>query len=270
MKMTSDNNEEQQYNYQGDGNTKSTQKARPQIEAMEKGPGPAVYQLRQNVVFDEHGPTKRRNPAWSMSGKYGKFTDDASPGPKYGLHESLTNKGIQRSKSFTMSARNRALKNLMSDTPGPGSNSPQVNFMSHHKKAPQWVMGERSAFRLGDNNPAPNTYGLPELLGTGVPNKASSASFSLHNRTKVGSHDEDLGQTPGPAAYGSTDNNLVYKRKPRWTMSARAKNMSALMKNPAPNAYGPRGFVDKKAAPKFSMGVKHSEYCMPLIIDAWD
>ena len=113
-------------------------------------------------------------------------------------------------------------------------------------------------------------FRLPELIGTGIPNKANSASFTLHNRNKVGSHDEDLGKTPGPAAYSATDNNLVYNRRPRWTMSARAKNMSALMKNPAPNAYGPRGFVDRKTAPKFSMGIKHSEYCMPLIIDAWD
>ena len=192
------------------------------------------------------------------------------PGPKYGLHESLTHKGVQKSKSFTISARTRPLRKLMEDTPGPGSTSPQINFISHHRKAPEWRMGERSHFKLGDNNPAPNSYGLPELLGPVIPNKASSASFSLHSRTRVGAHDEDLHRTPGPAAYSAPDNDAMFKKKPRWTMSARAKNMSGVMNNPAPNSYGPRGFADRKSAPKFSMGVKHSEYCMPLIIDAWD
>ena len=194
----------------------------------------------------------------------------AGPGPKYGFQDSLTHKGLQRCKSFTMSARNRPQRNLMSDTPGPGSTSPQTNFSSNHKRQPEWVMGERSSFKLGDNNPAPNTYGLPGLIGSTIPNKMNSASYSIHTRTKAGSHDEDLGKTPGPAAYGATDNNVRFNQKPRWTMSARSKGLSNVMHNPAPNAYSNMTFVDRRAAPKFSMGIRHSDYCMPLVVDAMD
>ena len=63
---------------QGDGRQKSAPHVRPQIAAMEKGPGPGVYRVPHNVVFEGHGNTKHRNPAWTMKGKYGKFVDDSS------------------------------------------------------------------------------------------------------------------------------------------------------------------------------------------------
>jgi len=258
-------------NYQGDGITKASAKSRPPVAAMEKGPGPAIYKLPQAVIHTQHSITKHRNPEHSFGIRHGKLTDDCSPGPRYAYHEALTRKGLQRSKSFTMSARNRPAVNLMKDTPGPGTNSPQIRFLSNKPKAQEWLIGKRSHFKLGDNNPAPNSYGMPEMIGTGIPNKASSACYSMHTRTKVGAPDEDLSKTPGPAAYGTTDNNIVYYQKPQWSMGARAKYMSALMNNPAPNQYMAKHcFADRKSAPGFSMGVKHSEYCMPLVIDCFD
>ena len=109
------------------------------------------------------------------------------------------------------------------------------------------------------------------LIGSGVPNKCSSASYSLHTRNKVGAPDEDLAKTPGPAAYCTTDNNVIHNKNPVWSLRSRCKSMTNVMaSNPAPNAYGHRGFPDKRSSAKFSMGVKHSEYAMPLIIDAMD
>ena len=187
------------------------------------------------------------------------------------MNEGLTRNGIHRPKSYTMSARNRPQRNLMADVPGPGNASPKVDFASQYHKAPTFIMGERNSFKLGDNNPAPNSYGLPELIGSGVPNKCSSASYSLHTRNKVGAPNEDLAKTPGPAAYTTTDNNIVFSRNPVWSLMSRSKSMTNVMaSNPAPNAYQSRGFPDKRSSAKFSMGIKHSDYVMPLIIDALD
>lgn len=44
-------------------------------------------------------------------------------------------------------------------------------------------------------------------------------------------------------------------------------NLDATMK-PGPGAYSPeRVYFNKKQAPKFSMGVKHSEFMTPLILE---
>lgn len=42
-------------------------------------------------------------------------------------------------------------------------------------------------------------------------------------------------------------------------------------RKPGPGAHSPeKVYVNKRAAPQFSMGIKHSEYICPLIIDISD
>ncbi len=73
----------------------------------------------------------------------------------------------------------------------------------------------------GDANPSPNTYSLPTLIGPRIPNRASSACYSLASRPKTGGFDEDYAKTPGPARYGAQTPDLYGKKAPAYTMLGR-------------------------------------------------
>ena len=73
-------------------------------------------------------------------------------------------------------------------------------------------------FTAGDNVPSASTYTLPMLLGSKVPNKQSSASFSMAGRPITGSFDEDLAKTPGPGRYDSVHPNQYANKAPLYSM----------------------------------------------------
>ena len=81
-KENKNKNKQDEHFAQGDGSSKST-RVQPQIAAMEKGPGPAIYQLPQAVGFEKHNPTKYRNPSYSMGGRWGKLNDECSEYSQY-------------------------------------------------------------------------------------------------------------------------------------------------------------------------------------------
>lgn len=73
----------------------------------------------------------------------------------------------------------------------------------------------------GDANPSPNTYTLPTMLGDRVPNKSSSACYSMAKRLKVGDFATDYARTPGPARYEAVSADLTQPRRPSYSMQAR-------------------------------------------------
>ena len=75
---------------------------------------------------------------------------------------------------------------------------------------------------LGDSTPSPNSYSLPALLGSKIPNRYSSASFSMTGRAKTGGFAEDLAKTPGPGNYRTVDPVVYKKRDPAYSMNQRS------------------------------------------------
>lgn len=73
----------------------------------------------------------------------------------------------------------------------------------------------------GDNTPSPNTYFLPPLLGSKVPNKLASASYSMAGRPLIGSFAEDLSKTPGPGRYNPVSPNISSRKQPVYSMLGR-------------------------------------------------
>ena len=74
---------------------------------------------------------------------------------------------------------------------------------------------------LGDSTPSPNSYTLPSLLGSKIPNRYSSASYSMTARAKTGGFSEDLAKTPGPGRYNTTHPSVNKKKDPAYSMLQR-------------------------------------------------
>lgn len=73
-----------------------------------------------------------------------------------------------------------------------------------------------------DNTPSPNSYQLPPLLGPKVPNKLSSAAYSMAYRSTTGAFSEDLAKTPGPGHYNAVAPNTYVKKAPVYSMLGRS------------------------------------------------
>jgi len=100
----------------------------------------------------------------------------------------------------------------------------------------------------------------------------SCPSWSLRGRSDLGSfnyHNLKAG-TPGPASYGIVKPS-VYKRQSAsagFTIPGRGnqKDYLTVHDNPGPGCYNP-GNIGTTSSQKrgFSMGIRHSEYIVPLI-----
>ena len=111
----------------------------------------------------------------------------------------------------------------------------------------------------------------------------------MTGRAKTGGFSEDLAKTPGPGRYNGVDPNVSGKKAPGYSMLGRSympggKSIGPYIfcivltffhpllvdstKKPGPGAHKPEGVTcNKPKAPSFSLGIRHSEYITPLIID---
>lgn len=72
-----------------------------------------------------------------------------------------------------------------------------------------------------DANPSPSSYTLPTMIGPRIPNRVSSACYSMPGRISVGGFDTDYAKTPGPARYGAPIADTYQKKAPTYSMLAR-------------------------------------------------
>ncbi len=73
----------------------------------------------------------------------------------------------------------------------------------------------------GDANPSPNTYTLPQLIGPRIPNRSSSACYSLAGKIKLGGFDTDYARTPGPARYETATPEVTQRKAPAYSLQGR-------------------------------------------------
>ena len=132
-------------------------------------------------------------------------------------------------------------------------------------------MAARTRYRKRDSNPAANAYTLPQLIGPKIVNKKALAAYSMTGRSTIHGFDEDLAKTPGPAKYNVTNPNINRNRQPLYSMLGRNMMPGDGTRKPGPGAHSPeKVWANKKRAPAVSMGIRHSEFITPLIIEVSD
>ncbi|XP_023282544.1 outer dense fiber protein 3-like protein 2 [Seriola lalandi dorsalis] len=252
-------------------------KKRPIISARERGPGPGRYALPPTVGYINHDFTTPSSPAYSFhsrtSSEFSLVPFDSSPGPRYHIGAKVTRFGRMETPSYSILGRGRRTesKGDIIHTPGPGAYSPEKAPPLNAHRPPSYTIGARTRYRSMDAVPAPNSYSLPNLLGCQVPNKPSSASYSFSGRRKVGAPSEDLSMSPGPGKYNSTNPDIYRHRQPSFSMQSRTKRPGYSSAVPGPGAYSPEKFhVHLPKPPSFTLGVRHSEFVTPLVVDVVD
>jgi len=243
---------------------------KPNIAARERGPGPGRYGLPSTMGFQKHDFSKRMNPAYSFGQRLpNTFKDDCSPGPQYKIDPRITKTGLDGTPAYSILGQQKDQATFK--TPAPGAYSPEKVHPQGERHAPAYSMGSRSRYRKRDATPSPNSYTLPPLLGPKVPNKGSSACFSMTSRAKTGGFSEDLAKTPGPGRYQTVDPSTYKRKSPAYSMLQRNFMPGDSTQKPGPGAHSPEKVeLNKPVAPKFSLGIRHSEFVTPLIIDVTD
>ncbi|KAG9328489.1 hypothetical protein JZ751_013711 [Albula glossodonta] len=249
------------------------EKKRPIIAARERGPGPGRYALPPTIGYVGHDYTKPTSPAYSFHRKMSSnlYSVDSSPGPQYQIDAKLTRFGRDGTPSYSILGRMKNSAGLF-QTPGPGAYSPEAAPpLNSHRRPPSYTIGSRTSYRSVDAVPAPNKYTLPALIGSHVPTKPTSASYTMSGRCKSGGASEDLSMTPGPGKYNSTDPNVYLPKRPAFSMLGRYTVPSDATKKPGPGTHDAEKVVaHKPRAPSYSLGIRHSEFVTPLVVDVLD
>ncbi|XP_026876864.1 outer dense fiber protein 3-like protein 2a [Electrophorus electricus] len=246
---------------------------RPLIAARVTGPGPGRYVLPPTIGYVNHDYTKPSSPAYSFHSRLSSnmVSVDSSPGPLYHVDSKITRFGRDGIPSYSMLGRKKLGAETF-QTPGPGAYSPEkVPLLNNHRQPPSYTMAFRTRYRCTDPVPAPNRYTLPNLMGSRVPNKCSSASYSMLARRKPGGPSEDLALTPGPGHYNSTDPSVYLCRQPSFSIQSRHSIPTDTMWTPGPGTHSPeRVTAHLPRPPSFSLGVRHTEFVTPLVVDVID
>jgi len=232
------------------------------------GPGPANYFLPGTVGYTTHDITKQKSPAFSFGirSNFG-ITSNCTPGPKYMVPACLTRVGQNSAPAFSLYGRQREL--ISNKYPGPGQYSPEKVSPPKERKAPSYSFGSRTMYSKKDATPSPNSYGLPTLVGPKIPNKNAAAAYSFTGRSKIGGFSEDLQKTPGPGTYRVTAPDVNKNKAAQYSMNGRNFLPGDATLKPGPGAHSPEKVVmHKQRAPTVSLGIRHSEYICPLIVDA--
>jgi len=249
----------------------TTQRKQIMIAARERGPGPGRYGLPSTVGSKAHDFTRHKKPAYSFGGRLDNsmFSKDVSPGPKYYVDPRMSRSGAEGNPKYSMLGR-QADPNIFRP-PGPGTYDNHKVFPQGERKAPVYSIAGRTRYRKSDSIPAANAYSLPQLIGPKLVNKRGNPSYSMTKRTNINGFAEDLAKTPGPAKYNTTNPNVIKGKQPQYSMLGRNSLPGDNTRKPGPGAHSPeRVYVNKRKAPAVSMGIRHSEFITPLIIDVVD
>ena len=240
---------------------------KPIIAAKLRGPGPGRYGLPSTVGYRGHDFTKSRKPAYPFGQRLGEsfVSKICSPGPIYFVDPKYTRHGTDGAPNYSILGRSKEPNEFK--TPGPGSYKPERAHPQGERHAPKYSMASRTRYRRCDAYPASNAYGLPQLLGSRIPNKSSSASYSMTGRQSTGGFDEDLSKTPGAARYPVVDPALYRRKAPSYSMLSRRYMPGDKTSKPGPGAHHPELVkLHVHSTPQYSMSGRHSEYITPLII----
>ncbi|TFK03123.1 nuclear mitotic apparatus protein 1 [Platysternon megacephalum] len=107
------------------------------------------------------------------------------------------------------------------------------------------------------------------MLGPGLPIKPSAPCYSMASKVDMWSNAEELARVPGPASFVVPEPNVYLHRQPAYSMWRKYKFVRDSTPGPADYKTG-RVTIIKPRAPDFSLGIRHSEYLTPLVIDVME
>jgi hypothetical protein len=241
-------------------------KPRGPIAAMYNSPGPQ-YALPPLVGKKDRDPrsTKSTAPAYAFGIRHGKWSEDAGPGPAYYPDPKYLRGGKDQKPAYSIYSRPKEITQGV--TPGPGAYAIDPAMKHCFRGDPAYSFGLRSDTRNADQTPGPNVYHVPGCVGKTVESdKHQAPAITITGRSKVGGFAEDLQKTPGPGAYKEVNPRLYKQREPGYSITGRNEMPGDTTLKPGPGAYKPETVhQDKKIAPKFSFGIRHSQYSGTLI-----
>jgi len=240
------------------------------IAAMEKGPGPS-YGLPPLTGYKEHDPRSVyvKNPAYQFGLPVGSEHGPYSPGPCYYPDSHVFRTGRNEGRKHTIYPRLAELKRFEVPAPWTYEARPMSLVAS---KAPAYTFGLNCSPPAGDEIPAPNAYSTSGTLGRSLlSGRRQQPAYSIYGRSKKGGFDEDFKKTPGPGSYGAVEVNRYMTKRPQYSLIGRNMPPGDNTQKPGPGAHAPETvMVHKKSPPKFSFGIRHSDYEAPLIVRGID
>lgn len=233
------------------------------IAARYRGPGPAKYMLPPTLGYDPHDARRWRAPAYSLAKRLGDNGPGiCSPGPVHGIEHDMVRTGKVHNPTYVMGQR--LDHGVMFRSPAPGTYSPEKYPVPHQRWAPCYSMAKRTQMRRKDVGPGPSAYTVPGMIGCSIPHTKANPCYTMRPQTYIGGFAVDYAKTPGPAKYDPADPGLVRNRGPQYTMRPLTRSDWEDRNKPGPGAYSPDV---RSGAPQYSMGIKHSEFTAPLILD---
>jgi len=175
------------------------------IAAMYASPGPA-YGLPPLTGYNDHDARsgKRKEPAWSFGLKNIPKSESIGPGPAAYEPGGNTRHGGNGAPAYSLAQKLQDPSSFK--TPGPGTYSPEEGTLpSGSRKPPAWSLADRTGKDNNNNNPAPNAYNMPAMIGRKVPNKANSPGVPMGLKLKDRMNEDQPGVIPTGRQIGATD-----------------------------------------------------------------
>jgi hypothetical protein len=244
-------------------------KPRGPVAAMYSGPGPC-YALPTLVGQPHHDPRSvhSRGPAYPFGLRHGTENSGCGPGPVYLPDSKLLRSGKEQTPAYSLVGRPRDMTRQRTPGPMDYSADDRNNLMSSHSRPPSYSFGLKRQPRDTDNSPGPAQYVFPSNKTHLLSPTRRAPSYPITSRNKVGSFHEDVSRTPGPGNYKPVDVGLYLRRSPAYSMSSRNPMPGDGTLKPGPGAHlSEKVWVHKREPPRFSFGIRHSQYAGTFISD---
>ncbi|XP_014244355.1 outer dense fiber protein 3-like [Cimex lectularius] len=215
-------------------------------------PGPK-YVLQTLVGFENHDPTKYREPAYSIAGRHNKKQNtNLLPGPKY-MTCNMTRNGPYSNQSVIVIPRRTSVGKRV----GPGPDKYLVDKLPNAKSSPTWYFTSGREKKMRHLIPGPK-YMIESTIANNVPYFPSAPKWVMGVRPTTA-----LGATvkgsPGPARYNAQNLDYVKKKAPEALLLGRRERLNKNEIKPGPDKYKPDNNVILKTCPAWVFGLKHSQ-----------
>ncbi|XP_057652583.1 outer dense fiber protein 3-like [Diorhabda carinulata] len=214
------------------------------------GPGPGKYKLPPVVGYEKHDISKYRNPCYSIGLKLPSGQKYIGPGPAYGI-QNMTRCGKASPPAYSMKSRPKDL--TMFRPPGPGTYAPELVPRMNQPRPPMYSLSFRYPQIIPSATPGPDKYDVPSTIGPKVPDKFSSAAYSMSFKHFL----RDFDKSPGPAKYTGVETSVFKTKPPVYTLSPRIFPPDRKSAAPGP-IYLPK--LPKKPGYSFGLRVDNDPY----------
>ncbi|XP_054858185.1 outer dense fiber protein 3-like protein 1 [Eublepharis macularius] len=232
------------------------------ISAKFKGPGPGKYGRQPCTGIKDHDFTKFAEPAFTMRVRSSErlISITESPGPCYYVDPSISYLGIWRPISYRMAKESKSTSEI--PTPAPNEYYVEKIHPLEEPNAPAYTIGFRTRYWESSPYPAPNRYTLPATLGPQLPVKESAPCLSMASRACTWGHATDRVKGPGPAMHTLPHPDFYLHCQPSYSLSQRFSKSTKEYTPGPPHYNADQVTLHKPTAPRFSLGIRHSEYTL--------